>query len=58
MKFTKKKLSARFILVYIALITATAALSSIASPAHAAETTKLYGVIIDSAEKPISNVGV
>ena len=44
--------------MYIALITATAALSSIASPAHAAETTKLYGVIIDSAEKPISNVGV
>ncbi len=44
--------------MYIALITATAALSSIASPAHAAETTKLYGVITDSAEKPISDVGV
>jgi len=44
--------------VYTALITATAALSSIASPAHAAETTKLYGVITDSAEKPISDVGV
>jgi neutral amino acid transport system permease protein len=58
LKFTKKKLSARFILVYTALITATAALSSIASPAHAAETTKLYGVITDSAEKPISDVGV
>ena len=44
--------------MYTALITATAALSSIASPAHAAETTKLYGVITDSAEKPISDVGV
>jgi len=58
LKFTKKKLSARFILVYFAMITATVGLSSIASPAHAAETTKIYGVITDSSEKPISGVGV
>ena len=44
--------------MYIAIFTATAALSSIASPAHAVETTKIYGVITDSSEKPISGVGV
>ena len=43
----------------IGLFTATAALSAISSPAHAAETpTKLYGVITDSTEKPISGVGI
>jgi neutral amino acid transport system permease protein len=41
------------------MITATAMLSSFASTAHAVETpTKLYGVITDSLEKPISGVGV
>jgi branched-chain amino acid transport system permease protein len=38
---------------------ATAALSSIASPAYAIDSpTKLYGVISDSTEKPISGVGL
>ena len=59
LSFIKKKLSAPLILVYIAMFMATAALSSVASPAHAVETpTKLYGVITDSLEKPISGVGV
>jgi hypothetical protein len=38
---------------------ATAALSSITSPAYAIDSpTKLYGVITDSTEKPLSGVRV
>jgi branched-chain amino acid transport system permease protein len=59
LNFIKAKLSARLILLCIGLFTATAALSSISSPAHAVETpTKLYGIITDSTEKPLPGVGV
>jgi neutral amino acid transport system permease protein len=59
LNFIKTKLSARLILLCIGLFTATAALSSISSPAHAVETpTKLYGIITDSTEKPLPGVGV
>ena len=47
------------ILSYIAILIATSALSSITSPAHAIDSSaKLYGVISDSAEKPLSGVRV
>jgi branched-chain amino acid transport system permease protein len=52
-------LGARVILSYIAILIATSALSSITSPAHAIDSSaKLYGVISDSAEKPLSGVRV
>jgi neutral amino acid transport system permease protein len=59
LSFIKNKLGARVILSYIAILIATSALSSITSPAHAIDSSaKLYGVISDSAEKPLSGVRV
>ena len=52
-------MGARVLLVHIAMFIATAALSSITSPAYAIDSpTKLYGVITDSTEKPLSGVRV
>ena len=59
LNFITKKFSARAILLCIGLFTATAALTSISTTAHAVETpTKLYGVITDATEKPLAGVGI
>jgi branched-chain amino acid transport system permease protein len=59
LNFASKKMSARFILSLITVLSAAAGFSSIAAPAHAADKpTKLYGVVTDSTEQPIAGVGI
>jgi branched-chain amino acid transport system permease protein len=59
LNFAVKKISARLILSSIAMLSATAGISLIATPAHAAETpTKLYGVVTGSTEQPLEGVGI
>ena len=55
LNFASKKISARFILLCITLLSATAMMA----PAQAADAqTKLYGVITGSSEQPLAGVGV
>jgi hypothetical protein len=59
LNFAIKKISARLILSSIAMLSATAGISLIATPAHAAETpTKLYGIVTGSTEQPLEGVGI
>jgi len=59
LNFASKKISARLILLSITMLSATAGISLIASPAHAAETpTKLYGVVTSSTEQPLEGIGI
>ena len=59
MNFASKKISARLILLAITMLSATAGISLIATPAHAAETpTKLYGVVTSSTEQPLEGIGI
>jgi branched-chain amino acid transport system permease protein len=59
LNFAIKKISARLILSSIAMFSATAGISLIATPAHAAETpTKLYGIVTGSTEQPLEGVGI
>jgi branched-chain amino acid transport system permease protein len=59
LNFASTKISARFILLCIASLSAVAGFSSITAPAHAADpVTKLYGVITGSTEQPLAEVGI
>jgi branched-chain amino acid transport system permease protein len=54
-----KKISARLILFAITMLSVTAGISLIATPANAAETpTKLYGVVTSSTEQPLEGIGI
>jgi neutral amino acid transport system permease protein len=59
LNFASKKISARFILLCISLLSAVAGFSSIAAPAHAADpVTKIFGVVTSSTEQPLAGVGI
>ena len=59
LNFASKKMSARLILLSIAMLSATTGISLIATPALGAEIpTKLYGVVTGSTEQPLAGVGI
>jgi branched-chain amino acid transport system permease protein len=59
LNFASKKISARFILLCITLLSAVAGFSSITAPAHAADpVTKLYGIMTGSTEQPLAGVRI
>jgi branched-chain amino acid transport system permease protein len=59
LNFASKKMSARLVLLSITMLSTAAAVSSIATPAYAAEIpTKLYGVVTSSTEQPLEGVGI
>jgi neutral amino acid transport system permease protein len=59
LNFASKKISARFILLCISLLSAVAGFSSITAPAHAADpVTKIFGVVTSSTEQPLAGVGI
>ena len=59
LNFASKKMSARFILLCITLLSASTGLSLLATPAQAADpATKLYGVVTGSTEQPLAGVGI
>jgi hypothetical protein len=59
LSFASKKISARFILLCITLLSAVAGFSSITAPAHAADpVTKIFGVVTSSTEQPLAGVGI
>ena len=59
LNFASKKMSARFILLCITLLSASTGISLIATPAQAADpATKLYGVVTGSTEQPLAGVGI
>ena len=59
LNFASKKISARFILLCITLLSSVAGFSSITAPAHAADpVTKIFGVVTSSTEQPLAGVGI
>jgi branched-chain amino acid transport system permease protein len=59
LNFAGKKMSARFILLCVTLLSASTGISLIATPAQAADpATKLYGVVTGSTEQPLAGVGI
>jgi hypothetical protein len=59
LNFASEKMSARFILSLITVLSAAAGFSSVAAPANAVEKpTKLYGVVTSSTEQPLEGIGV
>jgi neutral amino acid transport system permease protein len=59
LNFASKKISARLILLTITMLSATAGISLVAAPAHAADAaTKLYGVVTGATEQPLEGIGI
>lgn len=59
LNLARKKSSARFILLWVTVLSAAAGISTIAAPAHAADpVTKLYGIVTGSTEQPLAGVGI